>query len=265
MVIRPYYGSTSIEAAIDKYRNDGFALLPKTFSEKELDALSNAVELHRFDNRLKRDSSETHVNIAFWSAQIDPLLDTLRCNDTFFNVASKILGVGDIKQHIQHIFYRDIGSRDSFSWHRDEIFRGEGLLKPRQSYVAMALYLDDITELEQGAIVYIPESHSWGPIEGLETFDSIRDRPGGAWDFGNRFSKCEMMLPSRGMIGLWNAGTIHGSQPNITSRNRRYMLHGYARADAVNDPSYVWTWRDGVPQYLQPTEPLSHSNNLDNS
>lgn len=247
MTVREYCGSADPEAALAKYRRDGYALFPKLFSDAEIDDILARIALCRDDDRLKRDRRGDHLNIVFWSARVDPALDALRSSERLLAIVAAVLGTTDVKQHIQHIYFRDLGNRDSFRWHRDEIFRGDGLAAPRRSYVALAVYLDDVTSIDQGAVLYVPGSHDWGEVEGLQSVAGIEGRAGGKWDAANLFADCEAMLPRRGMVGIWNPGTIHGSQPNLTARNRRNLLHGYARADAVDDPSYIWTWKAGAP------------------
>jgi len=247
MAVREYYGSAEPGEALAKYRRDGYALFPKLFSDAEVDDILARIALCRDDDRLKRNQRGDQLNIVFWSARVDPVLDELRSSERLFPIVEAVLGTADVKQHIQHIYFRDLGNRDSFRWHRDEIFRGEGLADPRRSYVALAIYLDDVTSVDQGAVLYVPGSHKWGEVEGLESVASIESRAGGKWDVEEHFPDCEAMLPRRGMVGIWNPGTIHGSGPNMTMRNRRNLLHGYARADAVEDPSYIWTWKEGEP------------------
>lgn len=247
MQIIPHYGCADAEEALAKYREDGFALFPKMFSDQFVCELAERVELYKNDDRLRYDCSIEHVNMAFWSAKVDRLLDDFRGSGKLLDICSQILGTNDIKQHIQHAFFRDPGNLDCFPWHRDEIFRGPGLNRPRETYVAMAIYLDDITELDQGAIAYIPGSHrnDMCDANALATYDMIQSRPSDRPLASDLFDQCEVLLPQRGMIGVWNAGTIHASPPNRTPRNRRYILHGYARADAVSDPDYHWAWHRG--------------------
>jgi hypothetical protein len=251
MRIVEYRGEAGFEAAASKLMSDGFALFPSMFCGRELDSLRKEAERARDDPRLNRDRCGTHVNMVFWPASISRVFEALRTDLRFFEVAQRALGTADIKQHIQHVFFRDAASPDAFPWHRDEIFRGPTLRAPRLDYVQAALYLDDVDEMGQAAVVFIPGSHrTTGDDARLADARAIQTRRGGAWTMSG-FEYGEALLPKAGMIAAWNAGTIHGSQPNATTRQRRYVLQGYARASAVEGAEYKWAWRGGQAVSLE--------------
>jgi ectoine hydroxylase-related dioxygenase (phytanoyl-CoA dioxygenase family) len=230
MIIDEYYGSETSREAFAKYRRDGYALFPKLFSDAEVNEVLIRAMLHRGDDGLRQEQHGARGTIVFGSAAVDPALDALRGAPRLLDIVASILGTTDIRQHSQQICYRDPGSADTTLWHRDEIALAPRIADPRRASVALALYLDDVLSVDQGAVLFVPGSQEWAAAAPGETA---------------AVERCEAMLPRRGMIGLWNAGTLHGSRPNLTRRDRRSLMHGYVRADASVDPEDVWTWQDG--------------------
>jgi ectoine hydroxylase-related dioxygenase (phytanoyl-CoA dioxygenase family) len=230
MTIDEYYGSDTSCDALAKFRRDGYALFPRLFSDAEVDDLLIRAMLKRGDARLRQEQHGARGTIIFWSAAVDPVLDTVRSAPRLFDIVAPVLGTTDIRQSSQQICCRDPATADRTGWHRDELALEPGLADPRRTSVALAIYLDDVLSIDQGAVLFVPGSHEWTAAEPLEAA---------------AYARCEAMLPRRGMVGLWNAGTIHGSRPNTTHRDRRSLMHGYVRADATRDPDHVWTWKDG--------------------
>jgi ectoine hydroxylase-related dioxygenase (phytanoyl-CoA dioxygenase family) len=231
MTIDEYYGEETSRAALAKYRRDGFTLFPKLFSDAEVDELKMRAMFGRSDERLRQEQRGARGTIVFWSAAVDPALDAVRSSPRLFEIVAALLGTADVRQHSQHLCYRDPVNAGTIAWHRDELGLSPRLVDPRRSSIALAIYLDDVLEVNQGAVLFVPGSHEQ---DGSEPLESPADE------------RCEVMLPRRGMIGLWNPGTIHGSRPNTTQRDRRSLMHGYVRADATDDPKHIWAWKDGV-------------------
>jgi hypothetical protein len=231
MTVDEYHGSETPDDAFAKYRRDGYALFPKLFSDAEVDDLLIRAMLARGDDRLRQEQQGVGGTVVFWSAAVDPALDAVRSMPRLLEVVAEALGGADLRQYSQHRRYRDPGSADMTRWRRDESLL-PNIVDPRRTAVALALYLDDVLSVDQGAVLFVPGSHEWTADRPVESA---------------AHEHCEAMLPRRGMVGLWNAGTIHGSRPNRTRRDRRSLMHGYVRADATTDPEHVWTWQGGRP------------------
>ena len=239
---REYYGSASTGDALAKYRRDGYALLPKLFSDAEVDDILARIALCRDDERLKRDQRGDQLNIVFWSARVDPALDALRSSERLLGIVEAVLGTADVKQHIQHIYFRDLGNRDSFRWHRDEIFRGPGLAEPRRSYVALAIYLDDVTSVDQGAVLYVPGSHLWGEGRGARIGAGIEGRAGGSWGWRASSRIARRCCPARDGRRL-----EPGHDPRLPAQHDdAQQAQSAARLcprRRRRRPSYVWAWK----------------------
>ena len=49
---------------------------------------------------------------------------------------------------------------------------------------------------------------------------------------------------------LWTLYTVHGSAPNLSDHDRRFMINSYVRA--ADSDRGEWTFRDGVSTLLGP-------------
>jgi ectoine hydroxylase-related dioxygenase (phytanoyl-CoA dioxygenase family) len=230
MVIDEYRGEDSPRAAFAKYRQDGYALFPKLFSDAEVDELQMRAMLNRGDDRFAQEERGARGTVVHWSAALDPQLDAVRSAPRLRDIVATLLDTGDIRQHGQQLCYRDPGNAEAIVWHRDELSLSARIAEPRRTGLALAIFLDNVLDIDQGAVLFVPGSHG-GDTAGLPDPATI--------------ARCEAMLPRRGMVGLWNPGTLHGFRPNGTNRDRRSLMHAYVRADATDDSEHVWAWKDG--------------------
>jgi ectoine hydroxylase-related dioxygenase (phytanoyl-CoA dioxygenase family) len=53
-----------------------------------------------------------------------------------------------------------------------------------------------------------------------------------------------------GDLLLWTLYTVHGSAPNLSGHDRRFMINSYVRA--ADSDRGEWTFRDGVSTPLGP-------------
>ena len=67
---------------------------------------------------------------------------------------------------------------------------------------------------------------------------------------------CEM---EPGDLLLWTLFTVHGSAPNVSSYDRRFMINSYVRA--ADSDRGEWAFRDGKPMTLG-TPTLVHYDDL---
>ena len=227
MAIEDYHGSETPAEAFAKLARDGYCLFPKLFGDAEVNELVIRAMLHRADEQLRRERQEDGT-IVHWSAAIDPVLDAVRSTARLFDIVGRLLGTHDIRQHVQQLHYRDQSGALTTRWRRDEHLLATRIASPRRNAIGTALILDDVTSIDQGAILFVPGSHEWA-------FDDPAEPAA--------YQRCEAMLPRRGMLALWNLGAIRGATPNRTSRDRRSLVQVYARADA--GAAGLWTWRDG--------------------
>ena len=184
---------------------------------------------------------------AHWTAWISPLMEQMRRSDKYFAVLEPFLGP-DIKQITHQVHWKPPGAKyTSYRFHQDARFR-EGNIKDfnfLRSTVTTGLAIDRQT-VENGALRVMPGSHRLGylglsddgPIMVGQTQEDELRRAG--LDPSNIFT-CEM---EPGDLLLWTLFTVHGSAPNVSDYDRRFMINSYVRAD--DSERGEWAFRDGV-------------------
>jgi ectoine hydroxylase-related dioxygenase (phytanoyl-CoA dioxygenase family) len=188
---------------------------------------------------------------AHWTAWISPLMEQMRRSDKYFAVLEPFLG-RDIKQITHQVHWKPPGAKyTSYRFHQDARFR-EGNIKDfnfLRSTVTTGLAIDRQT-VENGALRVMPGSHRLGYL-GLsddgaimvgQTQDDELRRAG--LDPSNIFT-CEM---EPGDLLLWTLFTVHGSAPNVSDYDRRFMINSYVRAD--DSERGEWAFRGGVSTAL---------------
>jgi ectoine hydroxylase-related dioxygenase (phytanoyl-CoA dioxygenase family) len=184
---------------------------------------------------------------AHWTAWLSPLLERMRRSEKYFTVLEPFLGA-DIKQISHQVHWKPPGAKyTSYRFHQDARFR-EGNVKDfsyLQSTVTTGLAIDRQT-VENGALRIMPGSHRLGylglsddgPIMVGQTQDEELRRAG--LDPSNIVT-CEM---EPGDLLLWTLFTVHGSAPNVSDHDRRFMINSYVRAG--DSERGEWAFRNGV-------------------
>jgi ectoine hydroxylase-related dioxygenase (phytanoyl-CoA dioxygenase family) len=250
---------------------DGFAVVRGFLSPSETACLS--AETHRlYQEGLKHHATYRDKNLLFevlddpkanrrvvlqahWTAWISPLMERMRRSPQFFTVLEPFLGP-DIKQISHQVHWKPSGAKyTSYRFHQDARFR-EGNIKDfgyLRSTVTTGLAIDPQTA-DNGALRVIPGSHRLGylglsddgPIMVGQTQDDELRRAG--LD-PSSIVTCEM---EPGDLLLWTLFTVHGSAPNTSSYDRRFMINSYVRAS--DSERGEWAFRGGVSTALG-TEP----------
>jgi ectoine hydroxylase-related dioxygenase (phytanoyl-CoA dioxygenase family) len=184
---------------------------------------------------------------AHWTAWLSPLLERMRRSEKYWTVLEPFLGP-DIKQISHQVHWKPPGAKyTSYRFHQDARFR-QGNVKDFSyvgSTVTTGLAIDPQTA-ENGALRIMPGSHRLGylglsddgPIMVGQTQDEELRRAG--LDPSNIVT-CEM---EPGDLLLWTLFTVHGSAPNVSDYDRRFMINSYVRAS--DSERGEWAFRDGV-------------------
>ncbi len=184
---------------------------------------------------------------AHWTAWISPLMERMRRSEKFFRVLEPFLGP-DIKQISHQVHWKPPGAKYTFyRFHQDARFR-EGRIKNHdylESTLTTGLAIDRQTAAN-GALRVIPKSHRLGylglsddgPIMVGQTQDEELRRAG--LD-PSAMVTCEM---EPGDLLLWTLFTVHGSAPNVSEFDRRFMINSYVRAS--DSERGEWAFRGGV-------------------
>jgi phytanoyl-CoA hydroxylase len=184
---------------------------------------------------------------AHWTAWLSPFMERMRRSEKYFAVLEPLLGA-DIKQISHQVHWKPPGAKyTSYRFHQDARFR-QGNLKDfgyLQSAVTTGLAIDRQT-IANGALRVMPKSHTLGylglsddgPIMVGQTQDEELRRAG--LDPANVVT-CEM---EPGDLLLWTLFTVHGSAPNVSDCDRRFMIMSYVRAR--DSERGEWTFRSGI-------------------
>jgi hypothetical protein len=190
---------------------------------------------------------------AHWTAWISPLMESMRRSEQYFDLLEPFLGP-DIKQISHQVHWKPTGAKyTSYRFHQDARFR-QGRLTEHdylRSTVTTGLAIDR-QSVENGALRVFPGSHRLGylglsddgPIMVGQTQDEELRRAG--LDLSKAIT-CEM---EPGDLLLWNLFTVHGSAPNVSNHDRRFMINSYVRA--ADSQRGEWAFRDGESTALGP-------------
>jgi ectoine hydroxylase-related dioxygenase (phytanoyl-CoA dioxygenase family) len=242
---------------------EGYTIVRGFLSPAEIADLS--AETHRmYQEGLKHHATYRDKNLLFevlndpkanrrvvlqahWTAWLSPLMEQMRRSEKYFTVLEPFLGA-DIKQISHQVHWKPPGAKyTSYRFHQDARFR-EGNVKDfsyLRSTVTTGLAIDRQT-VENGALRVIPRSHRLGylglsddgPIMVGQTQNEELRRAG--LDPSNIVT-CEM---EPGDLLLWTLFTVHGSAPNVSDYDRRFMINSYVRA--TDSERGEWAFRDGV-------------------
>jgi ectoine hydroxylase-related dioxygenase (phytanoyl-CoA dioxygenase family) len=248
---------------------NGYTIVRGFLSPQEAAEISE--ETHRlYQEGLKHRATYRHKNLLFevlddpearrrvvlqahWTAWISPLMERMRRSEQYFAVLEPFLGP-DIKQISHQVHWKPPGAKyTSYRFHQDARFR-EGNIKDfgyLKSTVTTGLAIDRQTG-ENGALRVMPGSHRAGylglsddgPIMVGRTQDEELRRAG--LDPSNIVT-CEM---EPGDLLLWTLFTVHGSAPNVSDYDRRFMINSYVRA--ADSERGEWVFRGGVSTPLGP-------------
>ncbi|MBV8853309.1 MAG: phytanoyl-CoA dioxygenase family protein [Sinobacteraceae bacterium] len=189
-----------------------------------------------------------------WMAWISPLFEQMRRDLRYLTILEPFLG-RDIKQISHQIHWKPPGAKYTFyRYHQDARFRNQDATRNfLEGNVTTGLAIDRQT-VANGALRVIPRSHRRGYL-GLSEDGTIMtghtpddDLRQAGLDPG-RAVICEM---EPGDLLLWTLYTVHGSAPNCSDYDRRFLINSYVRA--ADSHRGEWAFRNGISTPLG-TEP----------
>lgn len=247
----------------ERLRTEGYAIVRGFLSSAETAEIAAETD-KMYEEGLKHHATYRDKNLLFeilddpkaqrrvvlqahWTAWISPVMERMRRSAKFYEVLAPFLGP-DIKQITHQIHWKPPGAKyTSYRFHQDARFRA-GKVKDfdyLRSTVTTGLAIDRQT-VENGALRIIPRSHRLGylglsddgPIMVGETQDAELRRAG----LDPASIVTSVMEP--GDLLLWTLFTVHGSAPNVSNYDRRFMINSYMRA-ADSDGRGEWAFRGG--------------------
>jgi ectoine hydroxylase-related dioxygenase (phytanoyl-CoA dioxygenase family) len=252
-----------VRHVVEQLESEGYAIIRGFLSAAEIGEISAEVD-RLYAEGLKHHATYRDHNLLFevlndprarrrvvlqahWTAWISPLMERMRRSEHYFRVLEPFLG-SDIKQITHQLHWKPPGAKyTSYRFHQDARFR-EGSIKSfdlLHSTVTTGLAIDRQT-VENGALRIIPRSQRLGylglsddgPIMVGQTQDEDLRRAG--LDPASMVT-CEM---EPGDLLLWTLFTVHGSAPNVSSYDRRFMINSYVRA--ADSDRGEWAFRGGL-------------------
>lgn len=248
---------------VDRVNVDGYAIVRGFLASSDMTEISREVD-RMYAEGLRHHATYRDRNLLFevlndpkakrrvvlqahWTAWISPLLERQRRDPRYLDVLAPFLGL-DIKQIAHQLHWKPPGAKYTFyRFHQDARFRESANTgdQSMRGSVTAGLAIDRQT-VANGALRIIPKSHTRGylglsddgPIMVGETQDEELRRAG--LDPASVVT-CEM---EPGDLLLWTLFTVHGSAPNVSSYDRRFMINSYVRAAASDRGE--WVFRNGV-------------------
>lgn len=253
------------DAWIEEYWERGFVRLPGVFPADEIAKLSIyfdevLAQATGLDAVTKRGLTEFRVvpiagkptlKFAKWASASHAGLNAFRTSPRLLEPVMRLLGP-DLRSITNQMHYKNPGDGVSFQMHQDCTFR-----KPDAAYrdlyggfLQTAIAVDPST-VENGCLQLVPGSHKEkralleGGYEGWES-------NGANEAVLARLAPAENALMDPGDVFIWNPYTIHGSQPNRSSRSRRVYINGFARTRDCDHGVHTTVAGKTVPLHAGP-------------
>lgn len=228
---------------VGRYWEDGFAVIRGVFPRAQMTELGGyfdeifastagmreVTKHHLAEFRVLPIAGVPTLKFAKWAASFHAGLDRFRTSPRLLSFAFALLGP-DLRQITNQMHWKNPGDEVSFQMHQDCTFRkpDSAYRNLSRSFVHTAVAVDPCTETN-GCIQFVPGSHRAakallsGGYEGWEANAANRA-------VLERLPAPVPALLDPGDVVIWNAYTIHGSQPNRSRNSRRLYINGFARA-----------------------------------
>ena len=246
----------------EQLRSEGYSIIRGFLAPAETEQLSRETD-RIYQEGLKHHATYRDKNLLFevlddpkakrrvvlqvhWMAWINPYFEYLRRDPRYFRVLAPFLGP-DIKQISHQIHWKPPGAKYTFyRYHQDARFRNKDASRNMlEGNVTTGLAIDRQTAAN-GALRVIPKSHLRGYL-GLSEDGTIMTGHTPDEDLlrvgldPESAVTCEM---EAGDLLLWTLYTVHGSAPNVSPHERRFMINSYVRAG--DSDRGEWAFRGGV-------------------
>lgn len=221
---------------INRYRTDGFIVVPAVFDERFVrrmqDTVDKLVEKSRTVtvNNSVYDLEPTHtverprVRRIKKPHKVDPVFQEILENPTFVAMMRDLLGP-NIRLQSSKINMKEAGEGSPVEWHQDWAFYPH----TNEDLLAVGVMIDDC-QMENGPLLVMPGSHQ-GPV-----YDHHADGYFcGAIDPTREevdFSKAVPCFGKAGSISIHHVRALHGSAENTSPKARRLLFYMFTAADA---------------------------------
>lgn len=227
------------------YRRDGFLLLPKLFSDSEIELLTRRLAEARDALVRKRfyvmDSSGGHSELVAWSGDRDDLLGAWVRAARLLEAAKDLLDGRSAMHWHSKISFKAPGSEGRWDWHQDYgSWYREGCLKPDMLTATVAL---DESHAANGCLKLLRGSHHMGRLDHPCIGEASGADPEVLAEALERMEIVDCEL-APGDCVLFHANTLHASGPNHSDRPRTLLHISYNAHD--NWPFKAAPWHSPV-------------------
>ena len=208
--------------AVDRFRSDGFVVVPDVFDASECDDIAAHIEEAAFELALGA-VDEGPLSYRPMMHLASPALTTVATDARWSGIVQPLLGTGDVRLYWEQAVAKPPEARTELPWHQDN---GYTPLVPEE-YLTCWLALDD-ADLDNGCLWVIPGSHGRG------TLPHHNDERGGPFRVGHAGPEDDgIPVPvPRGSVLAFSSLLMHRSGPNGTDRRRLAWIIQYCGADA---------------------------------
>ena len=221
---------------IEEYRQYGFRVVPNVLSMSAIARLRKVTDSFVENARSVTSNDDTYDledAHSFAEPRVRRIKTPERQHPEYAAAASHpdILAVlrdlwgPDIRFQIGKLNLKSAGFGSPVEWHQDWAFYPH----TNDDLAAVSIMLDDC-ELENGPLMVIPGSHR-GPIYDHHAngrFCGAIDASTSGLDFANAIP----LTGKAGSITIHHVRAVHGSAPNLSSKDRRLLFFQYRAADA---------------------------------
>jgi ectoine hydroxylase-related dioxygenase (phytanoyl-CoA dioxygenase family) len=220
---------------IDEFYENGFLVLKKVFSTKELEVMAQCTQtLYEESLKLNKTSQvfkgsqfvfeKNSLHRVVWAGAHQEKLLKFGEDLRITGPVSQLLNSVEMDQLINQVHFKMPGDDIEFEWHQDSQHRGYGTsdwkdLNGKGSYVQTLIAIDEVTK-EKGPVQFIPTSYKVGHL-GL---DKVQNNIESVLDI----SKAKLILMEPGDMALFGPYVPHSSTKNTTTTPRRVLINGYA-------------------------------------
>lgn len=222
--------------AVDRYRRDGFLVVPDVIDGPTLDRLravtdhlaASARGLAANDDVFDLEDSHTpdqpRVRRIKRPFLVHPVYDEVARHPAVLDIVTKLIGP-NVRLQSGILNFKSPEHGAPVEWHQDWVFYPH----TNDDLLAAGIFLDDVTE-ENGPVLFFPGSHR-GPV-----FDHHAEgRFAGALKLGSTGLDPRMAVPALGPAGavsFHHCRVVHGSALNGSRHPRRVLYSEYNAADA---------------------------------
>lgn len=221
---------------IDRYRRDGFLVVPDVLSPDEIADLrrvtdtlvegARAVTTHNavYDLEPSHRPDAPRVRRIKQPHKVDPVYDAVMRHPRIVAILRDLIGPA-IRWDESKLNMKSPGYGAAVEWHQDWAFYPQ----TNDDLCAVGVMMDDCA-LENGPLLIVPGSHR-GPV-----YDHHVDGHfAGAMDPAKcdiDFASAVPCLGTAGSISIHHVRAVHGSAVNTSVKPRRLLLYQYCAADA---------------------------------